>query len=31
VRGALAEIAPLTTELRVLGTYPAAVPADSGR
>jgi chorismate mutase/prephenate dehydratase len=24
VRGALAEVAPLTTELRVLGTYPAA-------
>jgi chorismate mutase/prephenate dehydratase len=24
VRGALAEVAPLTTEMRVLGTYPAA-------
>jgi hypothetical protein len=23
VRGALAEVGPLTTELRVLGTYPA--------
>ncbi len=29
VRGALAEVAPLTTELRVLGTYPAA-DRDSG-
>ena len=28
VRGALAEIAPLTTELRVLGSYPAAASPE---
>jgi chorismate mutase/prephenate dehydratase len=30
VRGALAEVEPLTTELRVLGTYPAAAPHHPG-
>ncbi len=30
VRGALAEVAPLTTEMRMLGTYPAAEREEAG-